>query len=102
MDAKQAQTVKTFDPYKDSYSDAVDAGVSFTRLSTDFKADYIGDVVYGHFGRKLNLQLSTYAVAWATIILCLKSKFRAIRRRRGRGAFSGLPFGGQYYVIATA
>jgi ubiquinone/menaquinone biosynthesis C-methylase UbiE len=54
MDPQQAQTAKTFDSYKDTYSQAVDASVSFTGLSTDFftrvKADYIKDIVDEHFG----------------------------------------------------
>lgn len=54
MDPQQAQTAKTFDSYKDTYSEAVDAAVSFTGLSTDFftrvKADYISDIVAAHFG----------------------------------------------------
>ena len=55
MDPQQAQTAKTFDAYKDTYSKAVDGAVSFTGLSTDFftkvKAAYIFDIVDAHFGR---------------------------------------------------
>ncbi len=54
MDPQQAQTAKTFDSYKDTYSEAVDAAVSFTGLSADFftkvKASYISDIVNAHFG----------------------------------------------------
>ncbi|WNJ90046.1 class I SAM-dependent methyltransferase [Bosea sp. 685] len=54
MDPQQSQTAKTFDSYKDTYSDAVDASVSFTGLSTDFftkvKADYIIDVTRARQG----------------------------------------------------
>jgi SAM-dependent methyltransferase len=59
MDPQQAQTAKTFDSYKDTYSDAVDAAVSFTGLSADFftrvKADYISDIVNAHFDNKTTL-----------------------------------------------
>lgn len=59
MDPQQSQTAKTFDEYKDNYSDAVDAAVAFTGLSTDFytrvKADYITDLVNAHFGDGLSL-----------------------------------------------
>jgi ubiquinone/menaquinone biosynthesis C-methylase UbiE len=59
MDPQQAQTAKTFDSYKETYSEAVGASVSFTGLSADFftrvKADYIGDIVDAHFGRGASL-----------------------------------------------
>lgn len=54
MDSKQAKTAKTFDSYKETYTDAVDSSVAFTGLSTDFftrvKADYLVDECRGHFG----------------------------------------------------
>lgn len=54
MDPQQAQTARTFDTYKDTYSDAVDASVSFTGLSADFftrvKADYILDITRAQRG----------------------------------------------------
>jgi len=54
MDSQQSQTARTFDAYKDNYSDVVDAAVSFTGMSTDFftrvKADYLLDISHNHFG----------------------------------------------------
>jgi len=54
MDPQQLETAKTFDSYKDTYSEAVDASVSFTGLSTDFftrvKAEYIVDVTQARRG----------------------------------------------------
>jgi SAM-dependent methyltransferase len=54
MDQQQARTAKTFDGYKDTYSDAVDSAIAFSGLSVDFftraKAGYLLDVVRKHFG----------------------------------------------------
>lgn len=59
MDPQQAQTARTFDSYKDTYSDVVDAAASFTGLSTDFytsvKVDYLLDVSCSHFGSTTGL-----------------------------------------------
>jgi hypothetical protein len=59
-------------------------------------------LLIGTSNRKLNLQLSTYAVASFNYHPLLKLKFLDTQRLRGGRAFSGLPFGGQNYVIATA
>jgi ubiquinone/menaquinone biosynthesis C-methylase UbiE len=66
MDPQQAQTTKTFDRYRDNYSQTVDAAVSFTGLSTDFftrvKAEYIKEIVAGHFGADAMAGLSALDV----------------------------------------
>jgi SAM-dependent methyltransferase len=54
VDPQDVQTARTFDSYKDTYSDSVNAAVSFTGLTVDFytrvKADYLLDVSRSHFG----------------------------------------------------
>lgn len=53
MDAEQVQIAKTFDAYRDSYSQTVDEAIGFAGLSADFftkvKAGYILDLVREKF-----------------------------------------------------
>ena len=57
MNPKKHNTAEIFDSYRNNYSDTVDDAIAFTGLKTDFftrvKADYIADIVRGHFGRRL-------------------------------------------------
>jgi SAM-dependent methyltransferase len=82
MDPQQAQTAKIFDSYKDSYSEAVDAAVSFTGLTTDFftrvKAGYIGDIVQRHFGPQAELAALDIGCGVGNYHPLLKLKFRAL------------------------
>ncbi|GGF72966.1 methylase [Azorhizobium oxalatiphilum] len=82
MDPQQAQTAKTFDGYKDSYSDAVDAAVAFTGLKTDFftrvKADYIGDLVATHFGPAAQLSALDVGCGVGNYHALLKPRFRQL------------------------
>lgn len=59
MNPQQAHTAKTFDGYKDTYSEAVDTAIAFTGLKTDFftrvKADYIKVIADKHFGSETPL-----------------------------------------------
>ncbi|MBN8943042.1 MAG: class I SAM-dependent methyltransferase [Rhizobiales bacterium] len=61
MDPQQEQTARTFDGYKDSYSEAVDSVVAFTGFSVDFftrvKADYILDLTREELGNPGNLSV---------------------------------------------
>ena len=54
MGSEQARTARTFDAYKDVYTETVDESLAFTGMSVDFvtrvKADYILDLVREKFG----------------------------------------------------
>jgi SAM-dependent methyltransferase len=82
MDPQQAQTAKTFDTYKDTYSEAVDASVSFTGLSTDFftrvKAGYILDVTQTHFGNPGELSVLDVGCGVGNYHSLLSPHFKAL------------------------
>ena len=54
-------TAKTFDEYKESYSDTVNDSIGFSGLDVDFftrvKADYLVDICTKHFGDTKDLSL---------------------------------------------
>ncbi len=82
MDPQQAQTARTFDSYKDTYSDAVDSAVSFTGLSTDFytrvKTDYLLDVSLSHFGSTTGLAALDVGCGVGNYHARLSSQFKSL------------------------
>ena len=75
-------TAKTFDEYKESYSDTVNDSIGFSGLDVDFftrvKADYLVDICTKHFGDTKDLSLIDIGCGIGNFDGLLRPKFKAL------------------------
>ena len=75
-------TAKTFDEYKESYSDTVNDSIGFSGLDVDFftrvKADYLVDICNKHFGNTKDLSLIDIGCGIGNFDGLLQPQFKAM------------------------